>query len=174
MAFTRTSLMAAAWLMSMNSIAAPRLCAQTTQPPAITVTGTPRPLTLTATVMATLPRESVTTTTNGISTTYDGVWLSDVLKHAGVPLGPGMRGGTLASYVLATAADGYQVLFSLGELDPAITEGRYLVADMAEGKPLFGETGAFRLIIPSDKRGARSIRMLSSLTLVQLSAPAPR
>ncbi|MBK9976412.1 MAG: hypothetical protein IPP20_00535 [Gemmatimonadetes bacterium] len=70
-------------------------------------------------------------------------------------------------YVLAAASDGYQVLFSLGELDPEITDGQYLVADAADGKPLFGEMGAFRLVVPGDKRGARSIRMLASVTVVQ-------
>ena len=70
-------------------------------------------------------------------------------------------------YVLAAASDGYQVLFSLGELDPEITDGQYLVADAADGKPLFGEMGAFQLVVPGDKRGARSIRMLASVTVVQ-------
>lgn len=153
------------------STAAP---AQQSGAPALSVTGTPRALTLTAPMLASLPRASVATTNNGISTTYEGVWLADILKHAGVPLGPGMRGSSLASYVVAAASDGYRVLFSLGELDPAITDGRFLVADMADGKPLFGENGAFRLVVPGDRRGARSVRMLSSLTLVPLGAAAPR
>ena len=38
----------------------------------------------------------------------------------------------------------------------------------ANGQPLYGENGSFRLIIPNDKRGARSIRMLTSLAVVQL------
>lgn len=155
---------------------APAALAQAQQAavPAIAVTGTPRPLTLTAPVLATLPRASIATTNNGITTTYEGVLLADVLKHAGVPLGPGMRSGMLASYVIAAASDGYRVVFSLGEVDPAITDGRYLVADLADGKPLFGENGTFRLVVLGDKRGARSVRMLSSLTVVQLSGPPPR
>jgi hypothetical protein len=42
-----------------------------------------------------------------------------------------------------------------------------LVADKANGKPLFGENGAFRLVSPKDKRGARSVRMLTKIEVVQ-------
>ena len=82
--------------------------------------------------------------------------------------GEALRGAALATYVLASASDGYQVLFSIGELDPAMTDGQFLLADKADGKPLFGENGAFRLVIPKDKRGARSVRMLAKLEVVQL------
>lgn len=142
-------------------------------PAAITITGTPRPATVTAATLATLPRATVSQTSNGITTTYTGVWLSDLLAHAGVPSGPGMRGAALSTVLVASASDGYRVAFSLGEVDPAITAGRYLVADTADGKPLFGESGNFRLVIPDDKRGARSVRLLSSITLVSLPAPNP-
>lgn len=136
--------------------------------PSLAVSGAvAQPLTLTAADLAALPRASVTTTSNGIATKYEGVWVAEVLRKAGLPIGNGLRGASLSMYVLAVASDGYQVLFSLGELDPEITDGRYLVADSADGKPLFGEMGAFRLVVPNDKKGARSLRMLSSLTVVQ-------
>lgn len=145
---------------------APVLPAQT---PALAITGAvTKPVSLTAADLQKLPRAKADAVSNGVTTTYEGVWLRDVLKHAGVPLGAGMRGHALASYVLATASDGYRVLFSLGEIDGDITDGEYLVADMANGKPLYGEHGSFRLVIPKDKRGARSVRMLSSLDVVQL------
>jgi hypothetical protein len=137
--------------------------------PSIAVTGAvPQPLTLTAADLANMPRASVTTKNNGIETVYEGVWLSDVLKKAGMRLGEALRGAALASYVLASASDGYQVLFSIGELDPDMTDGQFLLADKANGKPLFGETGAFRLVVPKDKRGARSVRLLTTLEVVQL------
>ena len=139
------------------------------QAPSITVTGAVKqPLTLTASDLASMPRAKAATDNNGIQTTYEGVWLSDVLKKAGVPLGPGLRGAALAGYILASASDGYQVLFSIGELDPDMTSGQYLLADTANGKALFGENGAFRLVIPTDKRGARSVRLLSRIEVVQL------
>jgi len=137
-------------------------------PPSVSVTGAvSQPLTLTSADLETMPRATVTTTNNGIATTYEGVWLADVLKKAGAALGA-MRGPALSTYVLASASDGYQVVFSLAELDPEMTDGKFLLADRANGKPLFGETGSFRLVIPTDKHGARSIRMLTSLNVVQL------
>jgi hypothetical protein len=118
------------------------------QAPSITVTGAVKqPLTLTAADLAAMPRAKAVTDNNGIQTTYEGVWLSDVLKKAGLPLGPGLRGAALAGYILASASDGYQVVFSIGELDPDMTSGQYLLADTANGKPMFGENGAFRLVI---------------------------
>lgn len=154
------------FLVAMGT-AAPLVAQQAA--PSVAVTGAvATPLTLTAADLATMPRASVTTNSNGIATKYEGVWLSDILKKAGVALGPALRGSALSAYVVASASDGYQVVFSVGELDPEMTDGQYLLADEANGKPLFGENGAFRLIIPKDKRGARSIRMLTTLNVVQL------
>jgi DMSO/TMAO reductase YedYZ molybdopterin-dependent catalytic subunit len=139
------------------------------QSPSFTVSGAiKQPLTLTAADLAAMPRAKAVTDNNGIQTTYEGVRLSDILKKAGVPLGPGLRGPALAGYILASASDGYQVVFSIGELDPDMTSGQYLLADTANGKPLFGENGAFRLVIPTDKRGARSVRLLTKIEVVQL------
>ncbi len=125
-------------------------------------------LTLSADDLAKMPRASVRTTNNGMETVYEGVWLHEVLKRAGVPLGGDIRGKALASYVLAEAQDGYQVVFSLGELDPAFIDNEILLADTANGKPLFGAQGRFRLVVPKDKPGARSVRMLTKLEVVQV------
>jgi len=125
-------------------------------------------LTLSADDLAKMPHASVRTTNNGMETVYEGVWLHEVLKRAGVPQGGDLRGKALASYVLAEAQDGYQVVFSLGELDPAFIDNEILLADTANGKPLFGAQGRFRLVVPKDKPGARSVRMLTKLEVVQV------
>jgi DMSO/TMAO reductase YedYZ molybdopterin-dependent catalytic subunit len=138
-------------------------------PASIQVTGAVKqPLTLTAGDLAKMPRSTVKTTSNSMETVYEGVWVHEVLKRAGVPQGQGLRGKALASYVLAEAQDGYQVVFSLGELDPAFIVNEILLADTANGKALFGAQGRFRLVVPKDKPGARSIRMLTKLEVVQL------
>src|SRR5215475_5038703 len=154
------------WLTAL--LAAGLLAAQDA-PPSLQITGAVKqPLTLSADDLAKMPRASVKTTSNGMETTYEGVWLHEVLKRAGVPQGEALRGKALASYVLAEASDGYQVVFSLGELDPAFIDNEILLADTANGKPLFGAQGRFRLVAPKDKPGARSVRMLTKLEVVQL------
>jgi DMSO/TMAO reductase YedYZ molybdopterin-dependent catalytic subunit len=137
--------------------------------PSITVTGSiTKPITLTAADLAQMPRATATTSNGGVETKYEGVWMHEILQKAGLELGEALRGKALTTYVLAEAQDGYQVVFSIGELDPAMTEAQILVADKADGKPLFGNNGAFRLVAPQDKRGARSVRMLTKLEIVQL------
>jgi DMSO/TMAO reductase YedYZ molybdopterin-dependent catalytic subunit len=159
--YTRRSLVLAA-------LAASLLPAQDGQP-SVQVTGTVKQaLSLTADHLAKMPRASVRTTNNGMETIYEGVWLHEVLKNAGVPQGSELRGKALSSYVIAEAQDGYQVVFSLGELDPAFIDNEILLADTANGKPLFGAQGRFRLVVPKDKPGARSVRMLTKLEVVQL------
>jgi DMSO/TMAO reductase YedYZ molybdopterin-dependent catalytic subunit len=137
--------------------------------PTVQITGAVKqPLTLSADDLAKMPRATVKTSSNGMETVYEGVWLHEVLKKAGVPQGSELRGKALASYVLAEAQDGYQVVFSLGELDPAFIDNEILLADTANGKPLFGSQGRFRLVVPKDKPGARSVRMLNKLEVVQV------
>src|ERR1700724_1902805 len=86
------------------------LLAQDAQP-TVQVTGSVKqPLTLSADDLAKMPRASVRTTSNGMETVYQGVWLHEVLKKAGVPQGRELRGKALAGYVLAEAQDGYQVV----------------------------------------------------------------
>jgi DMSO/TMAO reductase YedYZ molybdopterin-dependent catalytic subunit len=137
--------------------------------PSIQITGAVKqPLTLTADDLAKMPRATAKTSSNGLETVYEGVWLHEVLKRAGVPLGSELRGKALASYLVVEAKDGYQVVFSLSEVDPSLTSNQMLLADNADGKPLVGSAGPFRLVIPTDKAGARSVRMLTKIEVVQL------
>jgi hypothetical protein len=130
----------------------------------------PTPLSLTSDDLAKLPRQTVSVPApDGSKIVYEGVTLLDVMQKAGAPLGKQLRGKALASYVLAKAHDGYQVTFSLGELDPQFGNESILVADQRDGKPLPDKQGPFRLVCPNDKEGARSVRMLETLELVRLA-----
>src|SRR5271170_436908 len=77
------------------------------------------PLALTAADLAQLPRSTAQFERDGETSTYEGVLLYDILVKAGVPLGREMPGKPMASYILATASDGYQVVFAIPEVDPA-------------------------------------------------------
>ena len=85
----------------MGFLAAGLLAAQDT-PPTVQVTGdVKQALTLSADDLAKMPRASVRSTNAGMETVYEGVWLHEVLKKAGVPQGSELRGKALAGYVLA-------------------------------------------------------------------------
>jgi DMSO/TMAO reductase YedYZ molybdopterin-dependent catalytic subunit len=142
----------------------------TTGPSSITVTGdVATPLTLKAEDLAAMPREkAVIPDQDGTTIEYEGVPLREILKKAGAPLGSQLRGSALTTYVLAKAADGYQVVYSLGEIDASFGNAKILVVDKRDGKSLFDYQGPFRIVCPDDKAGARSVRMLSSLEVVRL------
>jgi len=125
-------------------------------------------LTLTPSDIKAMPRTTVTVSEEGREVNYEGVLVAEILKKAGVPLGREMNGAAVASYVLAGARDGYQVVFSLAELDPGFTSNDIIIADTIDGKPLFDYQGPLRVVAPHDKRGARSIRMLQTLNVVRL------
>lgn len=98
-----------------------------------------------------------------METVYEGVWLHEVLKRAGVPQGSELRGKALSSYVVAQAQDGYQVVFSLGELDPAFIDNEILLADTANGKPCSARrAGSGWLCRRTNPARARSECLLSS------------
>lgn len=125
-------------------------------------------LTLTASDLKSMPRTRVEIKEEARTVVYEGVLVADLLKKAGAPLGPDLRGDALATYVVASARDGYQVVFSLGEMDPALSGHQVIVADSVDGKPLFSYQGTFRLVVPRDTRAARSVRMLEQLNVVRL------
>src|SRR5262249_38906696 len=93
------------------------------------------------------------------------VELSEILKLAGVKSGEALRGKELALFLIADAADGYRAVFALAELDHAFTDRILIVADKRDGKPLAEKEGPLRLVVPDEKRQARWVRQLTSLTI---------
>jgi len=77
----------------------------------------------------------------------------------------------VATYVLAEAADGYSGLYSLAELDSDFQDPEVIVADTMNGSPLGEKQGPFKMIALHDKRPARRVRMLKSLTVVTAVPP---
>jgi DMSO/TMAO reductase YedYZ molybdopterin-dependent catalytic subunit len=108
----------------------------------------------------------------GKATVYEGVPLAAILKQAGVPQGGQIRGKVMATYVLAQGGDGYQVLFSLPELDTDFQDSEVLVADTMDGKPINDKLGPLRLVVPRDMRPARWVRMLTGIKVMSLN-PTP-
>lgn len=74
----------------------------------------------------------------------------------------------MTGYVLVEAEDGYRVIFSLTELDSGILESEVIVANTMDGGPLGAKQGPLKLGAPHDKRPARWVRMLKSITVVRV------
>lgn len=126
-----------------------------------------RPLKLSVTELVSLPAyELKAKDKDGGQRTFKGVMLWAILDSAGVTLGQELRGNNLAKYVLFKASDGYEVLFSLPEIDPEFSDKVILLAYEVDGKPLALSEGPFRLVVPQDKKHARWIRQLNSIQIL--------
>jgi Ni,Fe-hydrogenase maturation factor len=84
-----------------------------------------------------------------------------------VPLGEAVRGKLFMVGVVAAGTDGYGVLYSLAEVDPAIHTGDVIVADTVDGKKL-DKDGAFKMVSSEERRPARWVRNLTSISVVKV------
>ncbi len=123
---------------------------------------------LTRSDIESLPHVKVTTHGSETSTTFEGVALRVVLEKAGVEFGHSMRGKRLASCLLVEAADGYRAVIALPELDPDFTDKEVVLAYLQDGKPLDDKAGAYRIVIPEEKRMARWVRQVTKLKIVDV------
>lgn len=103
--------------------------------------------------------------------TYSGVTLPEILKLLQAPSGPTLRGPEMSRVVLITATDGYQVSFSLAELDESFLKRTFLIADKADGAPLGDFEGKLMLVCPDEARHSRWIRRIQSIILTRPVIP---
>ena len=95
---------------------------------------------------------------------YAGVPLIDLLKTLGVPDKP--HGKDFQLCLVAEGTDGYQVVYSLGEVTPDVHDGTVLVADTLGTAPLPADSGALQLVAAGEKRPARWVRNLTSIRVL--------
>ena len=112
--------------------------------------------------LAALPRKTITVYNEHAKAnqTYSGVELIELLKPLGVVERP--HGKQFRLYLVAEGADGYQVVYSIGEVTPDVHDGTVLVADTLDGKPL-GDSGPLQLVLTGEKRPARWVRNLAAI-----------
>ena len=128
----------------------------------------PKPLTLTASDVASMPRTKITASAHNQTGTYEGVTMRELLTRAGVPAGDALRGAELAKTVLVTGADGYRVSFALVEFDSGFTDRVAILADRKDGMLLGGDAAPFQVILADEKRPARWVRQVVS---IEVQAP---
>jgi hypothetical protein len=70
--------------------------------------------------------------------------------------------------VVASAADGFQAVFSCAEIAEQMGPTRVMVVFSLDGKPLAAGKGPLRLVVLTDKEPSRSLYQLSSLEVVDV------
>jgi hypothetical protein len=125
-----------------------------------------RTVALTVAQLRALPSDTVRHTPHeGSARLYRAVALGDVLRAVGLPL-DSLRVGRAAWTIIAEARDGYIVAFTAAEADPRLGPTRVWVAFELGGGPLGEAEGPFRLIVPTDARGARSAHQVTDIRVV--------
>lgn len=123
-----------------------------------------KPLTLQLADVKALPHTEITVTErDGKEHRYAGIPLITLLNQAGASTGAALKGKNLTKYVVVKAADGYEVVFALAELDPDFSTRTILLADSVDGVPLTDGVGPYRVVVPGEKKPARWIRQVTAM-----------
>lgn len=167
---------------SVLLVVALALCVRTVAAAEFEVAGDlPRTGALSQEKLAALGAEEVRFEGHGGAHTMTGVSLWKVLQAFGFtpgPMGkavpPAEKRAGYRKVIVASAGDGFQAVFSTAELAEALGKTRVYVAYKMDGQPLPGETGPFRLVVPTDGEPSRSLHGLRVLRIVDLrQAPPP-
>lgn len=146
--------------------------------------GSLRRTSLTAQELDALGGEDLAWTFRDQRHTYRALRLDRLLVHLGFDPGPG--GPTTApanrrpgwrAVLVARARDGFWSPFTLAELMPDMGPTRAYVAWRRDGLPIGGDEGPLRLVVPTDLKGSRAVRMLTELEVfdgAQWLAAMPR
>jgi uncharacterized protein with beta-barrel porin domain len=100
-----------------------------------------------------------------VSATESGPTLWSLINAAGVETNASVKNDTLREYVLATGSDGYQVVFSVGEINPSFggsATNPDLVSILENGAALTSD-GFARTVAPGDSFGGRYDSNLTSI-----------
>jgi hypothetical protein len=110
-----------------------------------------------------------------VTDTYTGISLWTLLSTAGLITDPAIKNDVLRKYVVAVGSDGYEAIFSLGEIDPAFGNQPDLVAYADTGGQLGpgGSDGFARMVVPGDIAGGRYVSNLVALAVFDASVPEP-
>lgn len=112
-----------------------------------------------------LPVSTVTLAAHGKEHACQGPPLIDVLARMGGPGRESLHGKVLSKGVIVRARDGYEVLFSLGELAPSLGNATAIIATQCDGAAIDAKDGPLRLVVASDRHPSRSVRQLKSLEI---------
>jgi DMSO/TMAO reductase YedYZ molybdopterin-dependent catalytic subunit len=145
-------------------------------PARITVTGDlPSTGSLGIDDLAAMPAEDFEWQHDGVTKPMRGVPMEAVLRKYGWDVGPGgkdvqprdRRPGWRRAIVV-TAADGFRAVFSSAEVTAENGPSKVFVVWQEDGKPLEAPVGPIRLLVPTDKKGSRSVRAVAGIRVMDL------
>lgn len=125
-------------------------------------------VTLDAARIATLPRVSFEAADHGTTKRFEGVEVVALLRAAEAGPVDSLRGAALRRALVFVGRDGYTGLIALPELDTGLGATRVFAVDRENGAPLSAEHGPWRIVIVGDSRGARWVRQLMRIEVVQV------
>ncbi len=157
--------------MTMIAALACLLIGPASQPPApsaaaLHVSGVGvKDVTLTGADLAVMARRTVVVKEREAESKYEGVAVQEVLAKAGMAFGQSLRGARLRDYLVAADPAGYAVVFALPEVSEEFSDRVVMVADKLDGAPISGRDGPLRIVVSDEKKHARWVRNVSSLTV---------
>ena len=108
---------------------------------------------------------------------FSGVLLWDLLNYVGIEVNSAVKNDLDRKYVVVTGTDCYQAVFGIGELDPTIAGTDQITiayGQWVNGQSTsLGSTGFARVIVPSDKKGARLVSNVAHIQVISVPAPTP-
>ena len=129
----------------------------------------PLELSLNPAVLSTMERSSVEVQEKKDTGTrrYEGVAVWRLLDKAGVSSGKLKHKQIAKRYLVARGADGFEVVFSLAELDTAFSSKVVILADKMNGKDLPADRGPYQLIVQDDLRPTRNCYQIIKLVVYE-------
>ena len=98
---------------------------------------------------------------------FEGPLLWTVLQGAGV-IDPARHREQVSQSIMIVGRDGYHALLAVGEIAPEFEAKQVILAERMDDEPL--DPSHFRVVVPQDKRGGRSVR---DVTRIVVTAPTP-
>jgi len=125
-------------------------------------------VTLDSARIAALPRVRFEAADHGTSKRFEGVEIAALLRAAEAGPVDSLRGAALRRALVFVGRDGYTGLIALPELDTGLGATKVYAVDRENGAPLSAEHGPWRVVIVGDSRGARWVRQLMRIEVVQV------
>jgi hypothetical protein len=125
--------------------------------PTVIVGPAGKAVTVTPELLAGLERDTATMVNHGVSHTYEGVVLTELLRLVGAPTGAAVHEAAVKDYLVVTGADGFRAVLSLAETDHSVQAHPTILADRMDGAPLIEHDAPYRVVIDGDRKPSRSV-----------------